>query len=372
MINMQETVAQPIHEHEKLNILSEIQRKYSISKEDARWIWDQLSYLYHQKRNEIVQNPHTASLITDEWIKQNYRLIKKRLGEGIFSKVEQKKIDSIKEMWLKILILMLKQKSVNHKPRIVFGPTEDKTKFTQEEKIAIETLKLPHRDLSFLKQILQQQTSGGAACVPTSHAYLMMIKSNITDLQQQQTLLNKLLNKWRQENQGSWVQPQTYNDPNDLSEIRVSAIKDPYSFTEIFPLNKLLTFLTSLKGNSFIGSYGDTHVVSEAGKQAAILTTQFSLPSRVVHVSNENPHWQETGKMPPKVNDLIYTAGEHALLAVDYRKNGEQYEIFVIDPQTGSILSINVEDMVAIARKHPGFSNTSVRDTYYGIGTGVL
>jgi hypothetical protein len=367
------------------------QEKYNLSEKDAAWILDQVNFLYTQNKEYLLQNPKSAEQIIDAWITSNSSIIAKALGSGLlFKKVDSNTLKIIKKNWLDIVKKGSPDDRIkfgnDHQKKITFGlvPAEkitpvtkrinfDQYDLTVELEDAVETCVLPNKDLSYLRQMLNIKTSGGAACVPTSHAYLTMIKDHVTDENEQEAIFNTIINKWKSENNSEWVKPQEYYDLTDSKEMRVVATENQLEITEMLCLNSLLSFLCSEEGETFTDIYNTKHSARDKKFRAAIFTTPFLLPSKVLHVSEENPYWKNDYITKPKVGDSYTTAGSHAMLAVDYKiTESGVYELIVIDPQSGSILSINVNHMEKVASQSPDFNNKTTRDSMYGLGTGVL
>ncbi len=236
-------------------------------------------------------------------------------------------------------------------PRIRWGTD---TSTTSGERASAEDLVLIHRDLRFMRAILSRNTSSGSACVPLSYAYLQILKNNTTDVAQQQAVIDRILNIWREKHGGGFVQPAALMD-FDGSRVhvltRVPNTNTLVNVSEFQQINALISYFTAHRNTRFDAYASEYFLLDrEIGERAMLISTAGSLRGRVVHADRTNPHWR--GQRVPKPGEVVQTAGEHALLVVDFKEVTENtYEFYMIDPMTGSVLAVPMQELERVIRE---------------------
>lgn len=251
---------------------------------------------------------------------------------------------------------------------ISFGRDE----LPEEERAEAVGLKLIHRDISHMSRVLQVHSSGGMACVPLSYAYLRILNNKVTDPQQQETIVQEVLTRWKKEFGGRWVGPSDFFDVKGDKERKLTAMSTldtSFSNTGFDAVDCIITYLEMPAHSLSRGKIGVTEIeiASKRGERQMIITTADGLKGRVVHVDTRNPYWRKHPQDIPRVGGSDYTAGDHALLVVDGKKLPDTtYEIYVIDPMTGCVLAIHQSELIRVIRKA---SDASLQTFQIQLGT---
>lgn len=225
------------------------------------------------------------------------------------------------------------------------------------ERATAEGLVLIHRDITFLKDALRSHTSGGSACVPLSYAYLQILKDQVADRGEQEKIIKKIMKEWKEKHNSDWVFATAFIDDTDSREAQLNsyaALNTSLGSTGIPAIDGLITYFSTAK-DSVLQTYAAaqiTPITTDLDNRSIIMTTAEQLEGKVVYVDPQNPHWKGMNKNAiPKIGENTRTAGKHALLVIDHKQLPQGgHEFYMIDPMTGSVLAVNVQELVRRVR----------------------
>lgn len=237
-----------------------------------------------------------------------------------------------------------------------------------ESDIDTEVLTLQAK-IDLLRPLLQQHSSLGAACVPTSYAYLQVLGEKLRNPELQRTRLQGILTRWQREFHSQFVLGSTFVDSNSGKET-VPRVDSESHHTGLSGLDTILSFWAKPEGNTVWGKTSLDVPSLVAGKpenRLAIITTMAGLTGKVIAVESTNPFWsQKDVEKPPRIGDSYTCAGVHALLVIDCQpdKNDKSFSariLTLVDPQTGTVFQLTAEAIYrANERKFQSVGNAAL------------
>ncbi len=222
-------------------------------------------------------------------------------------------------------------------------------------------------------------------CVPNSTVMLRILQGNIAAVSDQEKLHQSVMsnfNRIRRAHNAVWVTAGDLVDEYSGEFVGSQIVKDTRFNTGLDKLDALLTILMvdAQSTSSIYNRRSDLHI-QRARKDGglAVFLTEVPLRSTVVDVNKDHPYWPILKRMkpnftvPPRVGSRYYTAGDHAMLAVDYlaKPNGT-YDIFMLDPQTGCLLKANTAEMIEDCKKSNSWYVEARRAIMFDVGTAVV
>ena len=184
---------------------------------DERRLTTQFEALVSQNR-QLLSKPETALEVVRNWINSSEDLIKKsifRLLLSPFRKLSEDHKKYIEKKWIAYLQSQIQPSIVANPSNISWGDEDEQVadEVVKQEALpeTIDTLQLPHIDISFLYEPLQNHSSKGAACVPFASAYLHMLflRTRPRYAFFRDHLIPGFLDDWRTKHKSEFVAPKS-------------------------------------------------------------------------------------------------------------------------------------------------------------------